>query len=261
MKSIDIDKLDKIPGTPLSENDTFSFRCHAGLDCFNLCCRNLNLYLYPYDVIRLKTNLNLTADQFLEQYVDVVLRPGNYFPSVLLRMSENQEKTCPYLTDDGCSVYPDRPDSCRTFPVEQGMIRADNHWKKPKLVQFFRPPDFCLGRHEDQKLTPKEWAIDQNAVEYNKMTAEWARIKELFQNNPWGTEGPEGRKAKMAFMSVYNMDAFRGFVFNSSFLQRYKVSAKWLKQMQTDDVQLMKFGFAWVKFFLFGIKSKQIRIR
>jgi Fe-S-cluster containining protein len=253
--------IDKIEGCQLAENDTFSFRCHPELTCFNQCCRNLNLYLYPYDVIRLKNHLQLTSDQFLDRFVDIVLRPGSYFPSVLLKMSENEEHTCPFLTNKGCSVYLDRPDSCRTFPVEQGVLTSDGNKKSKQLIHLFRPPDFCLGQYEDQKLTPREWAVDQDAVEYNKMTAAWAEIMRLFQNDPWGTEGPNGKKGKVAFMSTYNIDEFRSFIFNSSFLKRYKVKAQLLKQIKKDDIRLMQFGLSWVKFFLFGIKTKQIRKR
>jgi len=260
MKSIDIKKLNELSGFQLAENDTFSFRCHPDLACFNQCCRNLNLYLYPYDVIRLKNQLQITSNQFLDRFVDIVLRPGSYFPSVLLKMSENEERTCPFLTTQGCSVYPDRPDSCRTFPVEQGVLPSDEN-KKPHLIHLFRPPDFCLGQHEDQKLTPREWTIDQDAVEYNKMTAAWAEVMGLFQTDPWGREGADGKRGKMAFMSTYNIDEFRDFIFNSSFSKRYKIKPQLLKQMKKDDVRLMRFGFSWVKFFLFGIKSKHIRQR
>jgi hypothetical protein len=65
----------------------------------------------------------------------------------------------------------------------------------------------------------------------------------------------------MAFMAVYNVDQFRDFVFQSSFLKRYKVKTAMLKKLKADDVDLLKFGFEWVKFFLWGIKSKHIRMR
>jgi hypothetical protein len=57
------------------------------------------------------------------------------------------------------------------------------------------------------------------------------------------------------------MDEFRKFIFQSSFLKRYKVKTLILKTLEKDDVELMKFGFSWVKLFLFGIQSKQIRLR
>ena len=87
------------------------------------------------------------------------------------------------------------------------------------------------------------------------------RMQALFQSNPWAGEGPGCQRAKMAFMATYNMDPFRQFVFHSSFLQRYKVKRDLLKKIESDEVSLMLFGFEWVKFFVWGIKSKKIRPR
>ena len=156
MKSIDPGQIEKLPGRRIEPGDTFNFRCHNELACFNLCCRNLNLFLYPYDVLRLSRCLGLTADQFIDRHVDLVMRPGHFFPEVLLRMADNDQQTCPFLTDEGCRVYPDRPDTCRGFPVEQGSLyEAGSGSSIP--VHFFRPPDFCLGRHEKQPWTLATW--------------------------------------------------------------------------------------------------------
>ena len=260
MKPIEIEDIDKLPGIRVKENDTFCFRCHPEVDCFNRCCRNLNLFLYPYDVIRLKKSLGLTSDEFLDRHIDIVLRPSNFFPDVLLRMAENSEKTCPFLIESGCRVYPDRPDTCRTFPIEQGIL-YDADRKKETPVYFFRPPDFCHGQYEKKEWTLAEWTRDQDAELYHQMTIRWAGLKQLFEKNPWGFEGPEGPKAKMAFMATYNIDRFREFVFQSSFLKRYKIKSGLLKKLKRDDVQLLKFGFEWVKFFIWGMRSKNIRPR
>jgi hypothetical protein len=65
----------------------------------------------------------------------------------------------------------------------------------------------------------------------------------------------------MAFMATYNLDRFREFVFNSSFLKRYKVKSAVLKKIQADDAELLKFGMDWVQRFLWDIKTKKIRLR
>ena len=260
MKSIDLNKLKDLPGRQIGEKDTFSFRCYPGIGCYNRCCRNLNLFLYPYDVLRLKNALDISSDEFLDRYVDVVLRSGNFFPEVLLRMAENKDKTCPFLVEAGCAVYADRPDTCRTFPIEQGILYGAAG-EKETVVHLFRPPDFCLGQHEDRQWTVATWSRDQDAENYHKMTMRWAELKRRFQTDPWGAEGPEGQKAKMAFMATYNLDRFRDFVFNSSFLKRYKVKAVLLKKIKTNDEELLKFGFDWVKYYLWGTKSKIIRPR
>ncbi len=202
----------------------------------------------------------MSSDQFLDMHVDLVLRASNFFPEVLLKMSDDKEKTCPFLTELGCSIYSDRPDTCRTFPVEQGVY-CDAAGRITKWVHFFRPPDFCLGQHENKVWTIQSWAQDQGAVVYNKMTARWSEIKRLFQENPWGPEGPEGRKAKMAFMATYNVDQFRNFLFNSTFLKRYVLKPAIRKKIRNDDVALMTFGFEWVKFFVWGRPTNAFKPR
>ncbi len=260
MKYVDTQDIDSLPGRRISPDDTFKFRCHPDIGCFNRCCRNLNLFLYPYDVIRLKQRLGLTSEEFLDRYVDIVLRASNFFPDVLLSMSDNAEKTCPFLSDAGCLVYPDRPDACRSFPLEQGAF-YNARAKKNETVYFFRPPDFCKGQHEDVQWTPETWVRDQAAEDYHKMTLMWSDLRRLFQDDPWQGEGPGGSRGKMAFMAIYNMDGFKNFVFKSTFLKRYKVKSAVLKKLQTDDVALMKFGFEWVRFYLWGIRGRNIRLR
>jgi hypothetical protein len=253
MKYIDIEHNNGALAKRLQDGEMFSFRCHEALECFTKCCRNLNLFLYPYDMLRLKDRLSISSGQLLDTYIDVVLRESNYFPDALLRMAEDEQKTCPFLTESGCAVYSDRPDTCRTFPLEQGIM-----FRGPKAkaadVYFFKPPDSCLGQYEPDEWTTRSWAKDQGAVTYHKMTARWAEVKRLFQSNPWGAEGPYGPKAKMAFMATYNLDRFRDFVFKSTFLKRYKVKKDVQRKIEADDVELMKFGFGWVKFFVWGIK-------
>ena len=260
MKKIDIENPEDLPGRLIREGDTFWFHCHSGLSCFNRCCRNLNLFLYPYDVIRLKKRLGLSSDQFLDEYVDVVMREGSHFPDVLLRMSDDLEKQCPFLTASGCDVYADRPDACRTFPVEQGLY-YDAQKKERRRVSFFKPPDFCLGRYEKKEWTVPSWTKDQEAGVYHRMTVKWSEVKQLFQKDPWGHEGPQGRKAKMAFMATYNIDRFREFIFNSSFLKRYRVKPVSLKKLKSSDTELLLFGLEWIQWFVWGIQGKGIRPR
>ena len=260
MRYLETNEIDQCTGRCLTATDTFNFRCYPGIGCFNRCCRNLNLFLYPYDVIRLKRRLEISSDAFLDRYVDVVLRPDNYFPAVLLRMASNAKQTCPFLSEAGCTVYEDRPDSCRTFPIEQAMeYRGDK--RPPRVIHFFRPPDFCLGQHEAQVWTPQTYAQDQAAEKYHRMTAHWADTKRLFQTNPYSGQGPEGSKAKMAFMATYNMDAFRAFVFQSSFKRRYKIKPDVLRKARVDDVALLNIGLEWIRLFLWGIPSRTLKLK
>jgi uncharacterized protein len=260
MKCIDAQQLERLPGRLIKAGDTFRFSCHAGLACFNHCCRNLNLFLYPYDLLRLRRRIGIGSDAFIDRHVDVVMRPGHYFPEVLLRMADTPERTCPFLSAEGCAVYPDRPDTCRSFPVESGELHdAQRNCKTP--VHFFRPPEFCLGQHADHAWTIEAWQKDQDARTYHQMTRRWAEVRLLFEEDPWGPEGFESPKGRMAFMAAYNLDCFRDFVFNSSFLKRYRLKAELIRKLRADDTALLTFGFEWIRVFVWGRPSPQIRPR
>ena len=258
MKYLDPNALEQLPGKQIHPGETFHFRCHTNIACFNQCCRNLNLFLYPFDVLRLKQRLNMSSDAFIDRYVNIIMREGHHFPEVLLRMDDQHDSACPFVTADGCRIYEDRPHTCRIFPLEQGALyNAGSNTTTP--VYIFRPPEFCKGPEEDHPLTLDDWTRDQGADIYSQMTLRWANVRRLFQNNPWGSEGFEGAKGRMAFMAAYNIDRFREFVFNSTFIKRYRIKPKLVKQLHATDKALLSFAFEWIEFFVWGRPSKHIR--
>ena len=63
----------------------------------------------------------------------------------------------------------------------------------------------------------------------------------------------------MFFMAMYNLDHFRGFIFNSTFLDRFDLSDDLLDKIKEDDEELLTFGFTWLKFALFGDPTMKIK--
>jgi len=62
------DKMADIKPVRLSADSKFKFECHKGVKCFTKCCRDINIALTPYDIIRLKNRLQLSSDEFLAMY-------------------------------------------------------------------------------------------------------------------------------------------------------------------------------------------------
>ena len=56
---------------------------------------------------------------------------------------------------------------------------------------------------------------------------------------------------KMFFLVSYNLDKFREFVFESSFLNRYAIDEPVLIRIKNDEIELLKFGLKWLKWLLF----------
>ncbi|MDY6911644.1 MAG: YkgJ family cysteine cluster protein, partial [Chloroflexota bacterium] len=101
----------------LSVEDNFKFACHPGVPCFGKCCANVNIFLTPYDVLRMKTALGISSTEFLEKYTIPLSLEENQLPVILLKMAEDAEKKCPFVSDEGCTIYNDRPWSCRMYPL------------------------------------------------------------------------------------------------------------------------------------------------
>ena len=238
----------------LFDNDTFKFQCHKGLSCFTQCCRNTDMYLYPYDIIRLKNRLRISSDELLKQKTISSFRDNPYFPSIMLRMSENKDNACPFLSSNGCEVYEDRPFSCRAYPLERAVAR--NEYENNKLACYFIAiHPYCLGHEEPRECTTEQWVENQNIHVYNQMNDLWIEIDTIFRQNPWGKEGIEGKALKMAFMACFNVDKIRSFVFESTFLSRFDIPPDRVKQCEGCDVEMMKLGFDWVIYFLLGTGS------
>ena len=210
-------------GTLLGPHDTFRFACHPGVPCFTCCCRDADMYLYPYDIIRLKTHLGIPSDQLLREHTLTAFRDNPYFPSVMLKMSDDADRHCSFLDETGCRVYPDRPFSCRAYPLERAVGR---HTAGRGRVECWMVAhhDHCKGHLEQKQWQVREWLADQQLDTYNRMNDLWVDMDSLFRGNPWGDKGVESPALKMAFMACFNVDHFRAFIFESSFLT-YKSSS------------------------------------
>jgi len=235
----------------LLETDTFKFDCHPQTPCFTRCCHDADMYLYPYDIIRLKNCLSISSERFLEQYTLTAFRDNPYFPNLMLKMSPGERKSCSFLAQGGCTVYEDRPFSCRAYPLERAVARSGDSEKRAVLF-FLACHEHCLGHKEPREWSVNEWIKDQQIQIFNDMNDLWVDVDTLFRGNPWGPQGIDGSAFKMAFMACFNIDKFKTFVFESTFLSRFDVSPERIDKLTASDVELMKFGFDWIKLFLTG---------
>ncbi len=235
-------------GRILLDDQTFRFACDPGAPCFTRCCRDADMYLYPYDIIRLKTRLGMSSDDVLKRHTISAFRDNPYFPSFMLAMSDAEGRPCPFLSDEGCGVYPDRPFSCRAYPLEPAMARSGDAMNR--AIYYIARHSHCLGHEQTREWTVREWIEDQEMEPYARMNARWVEMDTIFRRNPWGDRGVESPALKMAFMACFNVDAFRDFVFESSFLNRFDLPMDRIEMIRESDEELMLFGFDWVKFFL-----------
>ena len=222
----------------------FTFACHPGVSCYTQCCRNVDMYLYPYDVLRLKNCLGLDSQTFMHSHTRLAEGAHPYFPAVMLKLDEQGD--CPFLAAEGCTVYRDRPSACRTYPLERAVDRTPERGRDQEFY-FLTNHDYCQGHHEEPSWTVRRWLRDQQLHDYNVMNDLWAEVDTIFAANPWRGEGSGGPKQQMAFMVCYDVDGFREFVRKQELLTRLRMPKDRRRRIAKEDGELLKFGFEWLK--------------
>lgn len=228
----------------------FKFRCHKGIDCFTNCCNNIEIMLTPYDIVRLKNRLGVTSGEFLNDYTYVEIEEKSSHPFVFLKMEDAAERKCPFVTEQGCSVYSDRPANCRYYPVGQASLKKMSDAADTPVTEefyFMVKEQHCHGFKEDKEWTIRSWREDQEVDVYDDMNRGWKEI--LFRRNLPGA-ALDDKKQKAFYMASYDVDRFRDFIFGTKFLEVFDVDQERMKRMKSDETELMKFGFDYAKYIL-----------
>jgi hypothetical protein len=249
------DPAEFIPeGRTRVEKSGFRFRCHPGVPCYMHCCRKLELYLYPYDILRLRQSLGMHSAEFLRRHTRIARGAHSYFPAVMLNMADGVEGACPFLGGEGCRVYRDRPSACRTYPLERAVAKTGAE-SSLREHYFLTHHDYCRGHEEQNVYTVTGWERDQGLYEYNLMNDRWAETDAFFATNPWQGEGTAGPRQQLAFMVCYNIDDFRGYCRQHRLTGMFRLDRERRRRIERDDAELLSFGFDWLQFVLGGRRT------
>ncbi len=229
---------------PLSMEDRFRFDCHPGLNCFNRCCREAVIVMSPYDILRLSRGLGLTTGEFLRRHTRREDEAGTLLPLVLLKPARSGG--CPFLGDEGCTVYGDRPAACRLFPVVQGSELAPEGAVER---HFLRRLDYCQGFAGEKEWTLETWQAAQGFPEFDRPRRPWLAL--LARQAAPGRTPLDDRIFSQFYMMAYDLDGFRTFVFQSAFLKSYGLTPKDAEPLKTDDLALLRLSAAYLERLLF----------
>ena len=243
------DKLACIRPERLGPKSRFSFLCHKGVSCFTQCCRGIKIPLTPYDIIRMKTRLRLSSEDFLAMYTEPQLLEKTDLPMVTLKLMDDPRQSCPFVREDGCLIYTDRPTTCRYYPLGVASLSHKAGADDDDFFFLIKEPH-CRGFEENKEWCVEDWRKDQEVTNRDEINAGWADLVVRKRSFPANVKLAEPSK-KMFFLASYNMDKFREFVLNSSFLDRYDIPEETLSQIKDDEIALLTFAVSWLKWVLF----------
>ena len=238
----------------LTKKDKFKFACHPGVSCFGECCGDVNIVLTPYDALRLKNRLGLTSGELLAEHTIIPFSKEQKLPAPLIKMGDDEKQSCPFLDDGACTVYEDRPWACRMYPLG---LASPGQGAAEDAFHFLLDEKGCVGHEEDRVQTVEEWISDQGIEEYDLMGELYTQLAldEFFTSG----EELDTKRIEMYWTATYDLDSFRRFITQSTFLDRFEISPETRKKIEIDDVELLRFGFRWLEFALFGRPTMKIR--
>ena len=233
---------------PISIDDTFKFSCSAEVPCFNECCRDLNQFLTPYDILCLKKHLGMTSGAFLERYTTQHTGPETGLPVIALKPDDALNLKCPFVTESGCSVYNARPASCRMYPLARAVSRSRKTGKVTEHFALIKEPH-CRGFEQETTQTVRQWIENQKIAVYNEMND---LLMEIISMKNHTIPGPLDMKSSHSFyIALYDLDRFRPHIFEKGLLDDFHLDSDILEAVKKDDVELLKIGHRWIKQMLF----------
>ena len=238
--------------TMLDLGSNLKFHCHKGISCFNVCCEKADITLTPYDIIRLKDRLGMSATGFLKEHTVPFRMDKEGLPGVKLRTDD--DGACPFVSEQGCSVYQDRPTSCRYYPLGHMSMLATGA-KSDETHYFLVQEDHCKGHAEDKEQSIADYLAEQETAQYDEFNREWLQLMLKRRSMGPAVGRPPEATLQLFFMCSYDMDRFRRFVLSDNFRNSYDLEDSVYEVLGKEDVSLMQFGVRFMQQAFFGERS------
>jgi len=233
----------------LNAKSKFRFRCYPGIACFTKCCSGIKIYLTPYDIFRLKNRLGLDYKDFLVQYTEPAVIEKSQLPIVAIRLKDDENRSCPFVTPEGCSVYSDRPLTCRYYPIGMGTMKKDDN-KTGEDFFIKIKEDHCLGHNENTEWTIDGWRADQESDLYDEMNSDWMAV--VLKAKTLGFVDFSQKSLDLFFFVSTNLDLFKEFVLSGRFIEAYGLDRGYVEELMTNELEFLKFSLKWLRFAMFG---------
>ena len=237
------------PLSPLTSTEKFRFDCHPEVPCFNQCCRDLNQFLTPYDILRLKNHFKVTSKEFLDRYTVSHVGPETGLPIITLKTEKATGFACPFVEESGCGVYENRPSSCRMYPLARMVSRSRDTGQTSELYYLIEEAH-CQGAAGEKAWTAAQWVEDQGLAEYNRTNDQLMEIIQLKNSLKPGPLDP--KSVRLFHLACYDLDDFRTHIFEKGLLDDVDLDDDTRERIKEDDLALLEVGLSWIKQVLFG---------
>ena len=185
-------------GKLYTSNDMVKADCGDCAGC-SACCHGMgeSIILDPLDIYRLTTNLEMSFEALLSQYIELNVVDGVILPN--LKMA-GPEEACGFLNSQGrCSIHDHRPGICRPFPL--GRYYEDSGFK------YFLQVYECKKENRT-KVKVKKWIDTPNLKQYESFVADWHNFLMKMEERANTFEAENAKQVSMFLLQNFYMKPY-----------------------------------------------------
>jgi len=241
----------------LKENSKICFNCYPGISCFNACCKQADITLTPYDVLRLKNHLGMTSSEFLKKHTVPFQMDGHGTPGIKMRTTD-VDPVCLFMEEKtGCTVYVDRPTACRYYPMAHLSSRRSDEFVDQQSYAIVREPH-CKGHDKPREVSVAEYREEQQVSEFDDFNREFYQLILKKKSAGPAIGKPSDTSFHFYFMVCYDSDRFKEFLQSTNFRSVYAIGEEEFATLLNDEYARLKFGFRLLRQVLFGEMSLEM---
>lgn len=165
-------------GRLYDKNDMVRAGCGDCKGC-SACCHGMGetIILDPYDLWRLTVNLGVTANELLQEKLELHVVDGMILPN--LRMNPTTS-ACGFLDKEGrCSIHAYRPGICRLFPLGRYYEEPKEGQRKGSFRYFLQVHECPLPNKTKVKVS--RWVDTPQLDHYEAYIREWHTFLEAVE--------------------------------------------------------------------------------
>lgn len=187
-----------------NKQESFQYDC---IQC-GKCCQKLTVTIDPYDVLRLKSALQKSTTEIMQQNLNIMQDETTGWPIAFLRYAQTGK--CEFNKANKCLVWRDRPKVCRLFPL--GMASTVQIGNPAENTYYLlKRSTICQGFSQQKNQSVQDWLdesqLDAYLNEYEKFTAiKYALISQFDFNTI------DASRIMLIAMALYDIDALFAFL-------------------------------------------------
>lgn len=135
-----------------------SFECNQ---CGKCCRARGDIVLYPMDIIRISKFLNISCNEFLDNFTRTYLY-RDILSQIVIKSKQDKQLTCIFLDEENmkCKIYDVRPIACSNFPFSpidernysvQIVPCVKSYYEGEEIIEFLKENPSFLSEQKERK--------------------------------------------------------------------------------------------------------------